>query len=159
MSLLQRPVSLGDVRDIERFCRTFLNDVSEHLEWRDYDEWLADLIGISCEIFASWDAERTPAFEQYLGWKLREHEIPNLIRRHRGRTSWKWSDSGYERERPALLSLDAGERVLGESDAVRSVLPTADSLAHLRARTVRSRSSSRAGDVRVLREALLDQAA
>jgi hypothetical protein len=159
MSLLQRPVPLGDVRDIERFCRTLLNDISEHLEWSEYDHWLADLIGISWEIHERWDVERTPSFQQYLAWKLREHAIPSLIRAHRGRTSWKWSDSGYERERPAVLSLDAGERVLGESDAVRSILPTADSLAHLRARTVRERSRFRARDRRILRQALLDQAA
>jgi hypothetical protein len=168
MSLLGKPFQLEDVTDVERLCRSLLRDISDHLQWWQYDDCLSDLIGRAWEIHERWDRERTPSFRQYLTFRIRSYEIPDLSRRYLGRTKWQWSEGAdqykndgnrYERERPALLSVNAGERVLGESVAVRSILPAPDTLAHLRARVVRERSSQRTLDKRRLRETLLARTA
>jgi hypothetical protein len=153
MSLLGRPFPLEDVDDVERLCRSLLRDISDHLQWWQYDDCLSDLIGKAIELHAGWDFERTPSFRKYLQYRLTEHEIPNLARRYFGRNKWQWSEYTYERERPAVLSVDAGERVLGESDAVRSILPAPDSLADLRRRVISDRDRCQAEDKRILRKA------
>jgi hypothetical protein len=160
MSLLGRPFPLEDVDDIERLCRSLLRDISDHLQWWQYDDCLSDLIGRAWEIHERWDRERTPSFRQYLTFRIRSYEIPDLARHYLKRTKWQWGEHSYVRERPAVLSLNAGdERELGESDAVYSILPPPDRAAHFRARVVRERGRFRAWDKRVLRTALQDKVA
>jgi hypothetical protein len=111
VSLLGRPWALREVADVEAFARRILEAKLKrrgaHLRPDLYDEALAHLLEVACRADRSYDASHGGSFERYLGWKI-SVGLVDFYRLELGRTRWKFRDSLHTRERPDLVSLDAG---------------------------------------------------
>jgi DNA-directed RNA polymerase specialized sigma24 family protein len=86
----------------------------------EHEDALAFLVATVWEVSTRFDPQRSRCFEHYAYSICRRRAI-DWYRRHYGRTRWAFSDSQYEREQPALLSLeestDSGAGELDGSDA------------------------------------------
>jgi hypothetical protein len=111
VSLLGRPWTLREVADVEAFARRILEAKLErrgaHLRPDLYDDALAYLLEVAFRADRSYDASYGGSFEQYVGWKL-SLGVVDFYRKELGRTRWQFRDSLHTRERPNLVSLDAG---------------------------------------------------
>jgi hypothetical protein len=111
VSLLGRPWALREVNDVEAFARSILDAKLErrgaHLRPDIYDDAIGYLLEVAFRADRSYDASRGGSFERYLGWKT-SVGLVDFYRLELGRTRWQFSDSLHERERPDLLSIDAG---------------------------------------------------
>jgi hypothetical protein len=111
VSLLGRPWTLREVADVEAFARRILEAKLQrreaHLRPDLYDEALCFLLEVAVKADRAYDATYGGSFEQYLGWKLGLGCV-DFYRWEFGRTRWQFRDSLHTRERPDLVSLDAG---------------------------------------------------
>lgn len=126
--MLNGVLALHDVQDVERLCRSVLEPFRLRGSLDDFDDALAELIGVCWQLGERYDVarDRQPNFAAYASCilSLRVHD---RIRRVRGRTRWSFREGrrdaaptrshphertgrlprSYERERPVVLSLDA----------------------------------------------------
>jgi hypothetical protein len=115
--LLNGVLALHDVEDVEKLCRAVLAPFERRGMVDDFEDALAELVGVCWQLGERYDRERDrrPNFAAYasLILSLRVHD---RIRRVRGRTKWSFREErresgrlprSYERERPVVLSLDA----------------------------------------------------
>ena len=61
MTLLSRPLSLHDVRDVERLCRAVLRHADLRLPHHDEEDALAYLISAAWELSERWDPQKDRA--------------------------------------------------------------------------------------------------
>jgi hypothetical protein len=104
----------GDGLDREQFAAVSLGQPSVALlkrgltlTHRDHEELHVYLIEECWRLSLKYDAERGE-FTTWIG-RARGRSITDWQRKHYGRTKWVFRDRVYERPRPQLVSLDAGD--------------------------------------------------
>jgi hypothetical protein len=118
--MLNGALALYDVPDIEAFCvivlMRYCSKTRTRLRQEDFDDGVAFLIGEAWRISQKFDAARGARFSS-VAYSQLTFRCVDYQRKLLGRTKWTWSPNAvergtahtteYERERTAILSLDA----------------------------------------------------
>jgi DNA-directed RNA polymerase specialized sigma24 family protein len=114
VTLLGRTWALWDVEDVEALCRGVLASTkAATLPPCEFEDALADLITEAWILSEQFDPARTSSFSTYAFRLLKLRAADGARRKYR--TRWVFKDRVYERERPAVFSLDA-ETGMGGQD-------------------------------------------
>lgn len=120
MALLNRPLQLHDVRDVEALVQSTIDGSGRYvasLRPHERDDLAAYLIGVAWELSLTYNPARgRVSFSSFLGTTARLRII-DWLRKERGRSKWQFADGTYERERPQLVSLDADDSEHGDLGA------------------------------------------
>jgi hypothetical protein len=148
--LLRSRYSLLGIEDVERFCARVIEKSGLALRHEQRDDALAFLISTCWEISTRYEAGRgsTASFAGFAATTLRLRLV-DWQRKEFGRTRWQFDGHTYERERPALVSLDddSGDGRLGEVVAGGSLDGDRDRAAdQLRLLAIRGRPPARYED-------------
>jgi hypothetical protein len=148
VSLLGRTWALHDLEDAERFVSKVLDDSlrkrGAYLRSHEREDALSFLLATLWELSERWDPERAPSFATYAYRTLRLRVV-DFYRQEYGRTRWQWSDTLYERERPAVFSIER-ETGTGGRDPRHHTSGNTDRITGELARAYAARSSDPADD-------------
>jgi hypothetical protein len=104
-TLLSRPWSLFDVRDVEALCAQVVQRSGLTLSYHEREDLLAYLLAVAWETSTRFEPGRI-RFSIFVTRTLRFRTV-DWVRTYRGRSKWAFKDSTYERPRVQLVSLDA----------------------------------------------------
>jgi hypothetical protein len=112
VSLLGRTWGLHDVEDVEKFVSKVLDDAlrarSAHLRPHEYEDALSYLLSEAWTLSEHWEPSRSSVTFAGFAYRVLRLRVVDWYRAELGRTKWQFSGGRtHDRERPAVLSLDA----------------------------------------------------
>jgi hypothetical protein len=107
LALLPNPLQLHDVRDVERLAQSVLTRAGLSLSYHDNEDALAFLVEEAWLASTRYEPAQGVRFSTYCTTVL-QRRVVDWQRKRFGRTVWKIRGREYRRERPAIVSLDAG---------------------------------------------------
>jgi hypothetical protein len=120
VSLLGRTWGLHDVEDVEKFVSKVLDDAlrarSAHLRPHEYEDALSYLLSEAWTLSERWEPSRSSVTFAGFAYRTLRLRVVDWYRSEFGRTKWQFAHRTHDRERPAVLSLDADHSERGRLD-------------------------------------------